>query len=73
MPVNFMPTAADYSPLPAGDHPDRAGTLLMVLDALLGEDDAAQSFGHLTLVALAAALVAAVAANSEPGPAFSTC
>ncbi len=45
------------------------GTLFMVLDAVL-QKRSKNLFGHLTLLALAAALGASLYAGSEPGPAF---
>jgi NADH-quinone oxidoreductase subunit N len=47
-----------------------AGTLLMVLDVLLRKQSR-EIYGHISIVALAAAMAAAVLAYSSPGSAFS--
>jgi NADH-quinone oxidoreductase subunit N len=47
-----------------------AGTLLMLLEAVLSRKWQ-RSFGHISLVALAAAMAAALYAYDSPGPAFS--
>src|SRR5690348_1772971 len=47
-----------------------AGTLLMVVEPLAGRRGS-KRYGHISLVALATALVAALHAYSTPGPAFS--
>jgi len=46
-----------------------AGTLLMVLDPVVRRKSS-NIFGHLSLLALIAAIAGAVAAYSQPGPAF---
>src|SRR5689334_1622032 len=45
------------------------GTLLMVLDPVIHKRSSS-AFGHISIIALLAALGAAVYAYSEPGPAF---
>ncbi|HUA62187.1 MAG TPA: NADH-quinone oxidoreductase subunit N [Verrucomicrobiae bacterium] len=51
-----------------------AATLLMVIDPLVNKDEPGRKssplFGHLSIVALAAGIAAAVYANSQPGLAF---
>ncbi len=70
MPVNFMPSGADYLRVLPEIIMTIAGTLIMLLEGWLGENKK-RNLSLLTFVAFAAALVAAVAANANPGLSFS--
>ena len=70
MPANFMPTGADYLRILPEIIMTLAGALIMLLEGLLGENKK-RNLSVLTFVAFAAALVAAVAANADPGLSFS--
>src|SRR5277367_1453551 len=70
MPVNFMPTGTDYLRILPEIIMTVAGTLIMLIEGWLG-DDKKRNLALLTFVAFAAALVAAVAANDNPGLSFS--
>src|SRR5580704_17370499 len=70
MPANFMPTAADYLRILPEIIMTIAGALIMLLEGLLGENKK-RNLSALTFIAFAAALVAAVAANADPGLSFS--
>jgi NADH-quinone oxidoreductase subunit N len=72
MPVNFMPSGEDYLRFLPEIIMTVMGTLFMVIEGILGEEDARKGniFGSLTLATLIAALVAAVYANGLPGKAF---
>jgi NADH-quinone oxidoreductase subunit N len=70
MPANFAPTAADYLRFLPEIILIVAGTLIMLIEPLLGENKKS-GLSFLTLFALAGALVAAILANSDPGAAFS--
>jgi len=70
MPANFAPTALDYLRFLPEILLIVAGTLIMVMEPLLGENKR-NAFSSITLVGLIAALVAAVAANDHPGLSFS--
>ena len=70
MPVNFMPTGTDYLRILPEIIMTIAGTLIMLIEGWLGENKK-RNLSALTFVAFAAALVAAVAANANPGLSFS--
>ena len=70
MPANFAPTAIDYLRFLPEILLIVAGTLVMVMEPLLG-DNKRNAFASVTLVGFFAALVAAVAANDYPGLSFS--
>src|SRR5579862_1179495 len=70
MPVNFMPTGADYFRVLPEIIMTLGGTLIMLLEGALGENKK-RNLSLLTFLAFAAALVAAVAANADPGLSFS--
>jgi len=70
MPANFMPTGVDYLRILPEIIMTIAGTLIMLLEGLLGENKK-RNLSLLTFVAFAAALVSAVAANANPGLSFS--
>src|SRR5580658_5805385 len=70
MPVNFTLAAAEYLRFLPEIVLIVAGTLLMVLDVVLRKQSRNIS-GHISIVALLAAMAAAVIAYSSPGPAFS--
>jgi len=69
MPVNFGATSADLIRFLPEIILTVMGTALMVLDPVLHKR-ASFAFGHLSLFALAAAMVGAVYANTNPGTAF---
>src|SRR5271163_4577116 len=71
MPVNFMPTGVDYLRILPEIIMTVAGTLIMLIEGWLGGSDKKTNLSALTFLALAAALVAAVAANTSPGLSFS--
>jgi NADH-quinone oxidoreductase subunit N len=71
MPVNFAwPTGAELMRFLPEMILTLSGTLLMLLDAFLGKRGR-DVFGHITLVALVAAMGAAIYAGTIQGPAFS--
>jgi len=70
MPVNMLPTATDYFRFLPEIILIVGGTLIMLIEGWLGENKA-RNLAGFTFVALAAALVAAGAANSDPGLSFS--
>src|SRR5215471_11298335 len=69
MPVNFAFNSEDVLRFLPEIILTIAGTLLMVLDPILRKRSSA-IFGHLSLLALAAALGGAFCANAHAGPAF---
>jgi NADH-quinone oxidoreductase subunit N len=70
MPVNFAPSAIDYLRILPEIIMILAGTLIMLIEPLLGERKK-EGLSFLTVVAFLAALVAAVMANNNPGTSFS--
>ncbi len=70
MPVNFAPASVEYIRFLPEIILIAAGTLLMVLDVILRKHSR-DIYGHISILALAAAMAAAVFAYSSPGPAFS--
>jgi NADH-quinone oxidoreductase subunit N len=70
MPANFAPSAADYLRFLPEILMIIAGTLIMLIEPLLGESKK-EGLSFLTLVAFLGALVAAVLANNDPGTSFS--
>jgi NADH-quinone oxidoreductase subunit N len=70
MPANFAPTAIDYLRILPEILMVITGTLIMVLEPLIGGNKR-NAFSSVTLVGFIAALVAAVAANDYPGLSFS--
>jgi NADH-quinone oxidoreductase subunit N len=70
MPVNFLPTGSEYFRILPEMILTVVGCLVMFLEVMLSEDQK-RIFGPLSVAGLAAALVAAIAANSNPGAAFS--
>src|ERR1700734_3053930 len=70
MPVNFMPTGTDYFRILPEIIMTVAGTFIMLIEGWLAENKK-RNLSVFTFVAFAAALVAAVAANSIPGLSFS--
>jgi NADH-quinone oxidoreductase subunit N len=69
MPVSAFPTNAEYFRVLPEIILTLFGTLIMFLEAVLG-DDQKRILGPLSIVGLAAALWGAIASNSDPGPAF---
>jgi NADH-quinone oxidoreductase subunit N len=73
MPVSdlsaMMPTGAEYTRILPELILIIAGTLIMFLEAILTDDQKA-IYGPLTIASLLAALVGAIAAYGNPGPAF---
>jgi NADH-quinone oxidoreductase subunit N len=70
MPVNFLPTGSEYFRILPEMILTVVGCLVMFLEVMLSEDQK-RIFGPLSVAGLAAALLAAIAANSDPGAAFS--
>jgi NADH-quinone oxidoreductase subunit N len=74
MPVNaalgMAPAAVEYLRFLPEIILIAAGTLLMVLDVVLRKQ-AREIYGHISILAMVAAIVAAVFAYGSPGPAFS--
>ena len=70
MPVNFAPAGIEYVRFLPEIILIVAGALLMVLDVVLRKQ-AREIYGHLSIVALLAAMIAAIMANASPGVAFS--
>ena len=70
MPVNWMPTSADYLRFLPEIILTVMGTLLMVMDAI-NERRGSALYGNISIAALIAAAIASVAAFQDPGPAFS--
>ena len=74
MPVSFMPSGEDYVRLLPELIMTVMGTLYMIIEGLLGEEDSNKGtiFGNLTLATLIAALIAAIYANGFPGKSFTS-
>jgi NADH-quinone oxidoreductase subunit N len=70
MPANAFPTSAEYFRILPEIILTAAGVLIMFLEAVFRPAQK-KIFGPLTILALAAALVAAIAAAGDPGSAFS--
>ena len=70
MPVNFAPSAADYLRFLPEIIMIVAGTLIMLIEPMLGENKK-EGLSFLTMIAFLAALVAAIMANNDPGTSFS--
>lgn len=70
MPADFFPTGVELLRFLPEMVLSVVGTLLMVLEPIGGQRWS-KIYGHITLLGLAGALVAAVSAYSNPGPAFS--
>jgi len=70
MPVNFLPSGTDYLHFLPEIIMIVAGTLIMLMEPLVGENKKV-TFSSLTVVAFIAALIAAIAANTIPGTSFS--
>src|SRR5271170_3282264 len=68
--ASFAPSGVDYLRILPEIIMTVAGTLIMLLEGLLGENKK-RNLSLLTFVAFAAALVAAIAANGNPGLSFS--
>ena len=71
MPVNFMPTSADYFRILPEIILVVAGTLIMLIEGVLAGENKKSNLSVLTFIAFVAALVAAVAANSNQGLSYS--
>ena len=69
MPVSALPTSAEYFRVLPEIVLTLCGTLIMFLEAVLSEDQK-RVLGPLSIIGLAAALWGAIAAHSDPGPAF---
>ena len=69
MPVSAFPTNAEYFRVLPEIILTLFGTLIMFLEAVLSENQK-RVLGPLSVVGLAAGLWGAIAANSDPGPAF---
>jgi NADH-quinone oxidoreductase subunit N len=70
MPAEFFPTSLDLIRFLPETVLTTTGALLMVVDAIAGRRWS-RLYGHISLLGLAGALAAAVAAYGTPGPAFS--
>jgi len=70
MPAEFLPKAAELLRFLPETILTAVGTILMVADGIAGKR-LSRTYGNLTLLGLAAALIASVVAYSDPGPAFS--
>ena len=70
MPVNFAPTATDYLRFLPEIIMILAGTLIMLIEPMMGEKRK-EGLSFLTAAAFLAALIAAVMANDNPGTSFS--
>jgi NADH-quinone oxidoreductase subunit N len=70
VPANLIPTGAELARFLPETILIGAGTLLMVLEAALSRRWQ-RAFGHISIVALAGAIVAAIRAYDSPGTAFS--
>jgi NADH-quinone oxidoreductase subunit N len=70
MPVSMAPAGVEYIRFLPEIVLIAAGTLLMALDVILRKQSR-EIYGHISIVALVAAMAAAVFADSSPGPAFS--
>ena len=70
MPISLIPAGTEYLRFLPEIILVVSGTLLMVLDVILRKRSRA-IYGHLSLVALVAAMAGAVLAYTSPGPAFS--
>jgi NADH-quinone oxidoreductase subunit N len=70
MPVNLSPAGVEYLRFLPEIVLIAAGTLLMLLDAILRERSPG-AYGRISIVALVAAMGASVLAYQSPGPAFS--
>jgi len=68
--VNYVPTGEDYQRILPEIIMTVAGTLIMLLEPLLGEKKRT-AFSAISITAFLAALVAAIEANSKPGTSFS--
>jgi NADH-quinone oxidoreductase subunit N len=66
---NFMPTSSEYLRVLPETILTLVGVLIMLLEAVL-DDDKKGIFAPLSIVGLAAALVASIAAFGDQGPAF---
>jgi NADH-quinone oxidoreductase subunit N len=71
MPVNFLPSMTDYLRFLPEIILTIAGTLIMLLEPLLDEENKQSGLGALTLAAFVGALVSAIAADGSPGTSFS--
>jgi len=70
MPANFLPTGIDYLRFLPEIIMIIAGTLIMLVEPLLGEKKQV-GYGFITMTGFIAALVAAIVANNVPGTSFS--
>lgn len=70
MPVNFAPPGVDYFRILPEIILTAGGTLIMLIEGWLGENKK-RNLSAFTFIVFAAALAAAVAANTSQGPAFS--
>ncbi|MFN0167177.1 MAG: NADH-quinone oxidoreductase subunit N [Bryobacteraceae bacterium] len=71
MPASLFPSSAEMLRFLPELILTGVGTLIMVLEPLTGEKPK-NGLGHLSIAGLVAALAASVAANANPGPAFSS-
>lgn len=74
MPTNFLPSGEDYLRFLPELIMTVAGTLIMIIEGIIGEEKPGRRggiFGHITIATFVAALIAALYANTLPGTAFS--
>jgi NADH-quinone oxidoreductase subunit N len=73
MPDNFLPSGADYIRFLPELIMTTMGTLIMIIDGILGEKRGknVNLYGNITFATLVAALIAAIYANGFEGTAFS--
>ena len=67
MPVNFMPTGTDYLRILPEIIMTIAGTLIMLIEGMIGSENKKTNLSVFTFVAFAVALGAAIVANASPG------
>jgi NADH-quinone oxidoreductase subunit N len=67
---NFLPSAAEYVRVLPEIILTLVATLIMFLEAVITDDDKKGIFAPLSILGLAAALIGAVMAYGDPGPAF---
>ena len=71
VPVSLHSRRHRISAVPAGDHPDRDRAPCSWCSIVILRKRSRAIYGHLSLVALVAAMAGAVCAYTSPGPAFS--
>jgi NADH-quinone oxidoreductase subunit N len=67
---NFLPTSSEYMRVLPEIILTLVGVLIMFLEAVITDENKKSIFAPLSIAGLAAALIGAVVANDDPGPAF---